>query len=192
MSEESFANEREAIVGHHTAMLEQLGQFHDAKALIEEMGGEKSKAIAQDVFNWEKASLDQRMQHMKQFAGDTANMFKFLAGHASKHNEEMFAAYKAFAIVQTMIQTYEGAQKAFTALAGIPIVGPALGAAAAAAAIAAGMMRVGMIRKQEPPGYATGGVSTGPESGYPVTLHGAEAVVPLPDGRDLYRWRFRA
>jgi hypothetical protein len=32
------------------------------------------------------------------------------------------------------------------------------------------------------PGYAEGGVASGPTSGYPVTLHGVEAVVPLASG----------
>lgn len=35
------------------------------------------------------------------------------------------------------------------------------------------------------PGFATGGVSSGPTSGYPVTLHGTEAIVPLPNGRAI-------
>ena len=34
-------------------------------------------------------------------------------------------------------------------------------------------------------GYMTGGVADGPQSGYPVTLHGTEAVVPLPNGRSI-------
>jgi phage-related protein len=34
-------------------------------------------------------------------------------------------------------------------------------------------------------GYATGGIASGPTSGYPVTLHGTEAIVPLPDGRTI-------
>ena len=34
-------------------------------------------------------------------------------------------------------------------------------------------------------GFAKGGVVSGPSSGYPVTLHGTEAVVPLPDGRTI-------
>ena len=34
-------------------------------------------------------------------------------------------------------------------------------------------------------GFADGGIATGPESGYPVMLHGTEAVVPLPDGRSI-------
>lgn len=38
------------------------------------------------------------------------------------------------------------------------------------------------------PGYRSfgdGGVTTGPESGYPATLHGTEAVVPLPNNRSI-------
>jgi Ca2+-binding EF-hand superfamily protein len=34
-------------------------------------------------------------------------------------------------------------------------------------------------------GYATGGISTGPLSGYPATLHGREAVIPLGDGNSI-------
>ena len=36
-----------------------------------------------------------------------------------------------------------------------------------------------------PPSAATGGVIAGPTSGYEATLHGTEAVVPLPDGRTI-------
>lgn len=35
------------------------------------------------------------------------------------------------------------------------------------------------------PSYATGGISSGPTSGYPVTLHGREAVIPLGDGNSV-------
>lgn len=34
-------------------------------------------------------------------------------------------------------------------------------------------------------GYRYGGVASGPASGYETTLHGTEAVVPLPDGRSI-------
>lgn len=34
-------------------------------------------------------------------------------------------------------------------------------------------------------GMASGGVAKGPSSGYPMQLHGTEAVVPLPDGRNI-------
>ena len=34
-------------------------------------------------------------------------------------------------------------------------------------------------------GYAVGGVAKGPNAGYPVMMHGTEAVVPLPDGKSI-------
>lgn len=39
--------------------------------------------------------------------------------------------------------------------------------------------------KADEMGYSSGGVASGPKSGYPVTLHGTEAIVPLPDGRTI-------
>lgn len=36
-----------------------------------------------------------------------------------------------------------------------------------------------------PPEMAAGGVLKGPMSGYPVTMHGTEAVVPLPNGKSI-------
>lgn len=34
-------------------------------------------------------------------------------------------------------------------------------------------------------GYSEGGIASGPSSGYAATLHGTEAVVPLPNGRTI-------
>ena len=90
----------------------------------------------------------------------------------------LFEIGKAGAIGETIIQTYAGAQKAFSALAGIPIVGPALGAAAAAAAILAGGARVAALSSTSfgstsaSPVLSSGGVSG------PVTSGGA-GVVPF-------------
>jgi hypothetical protein len=35
------------------------------------------------------------------------------------------------------------------------------------------------------PGMATGGIASGSKAGYPMTLHGTEAVVPLPNGKSI-------
>jgi len=34
-------------------------------------------------------------------------------------------------------------------------------------------------------GYAAGGVASGPQAGYPVMMHGTEAIVPLPNGKSI-------
>lgn len=75
-------------------------------------------------------------------------MFSNLISLMSSRSKTMFNIGKAAAITQTVLSTYEGAQKAYASLAGIPIVGPALGIAAAGAAIAAGAARVSAIRSQ--------------------------------------------
>lgn len=87
------------------------------------------------------------------------------------------ALYKAAAITQTIIDTYKGAQAAFSALAPIPIVGPVLGGVAAAAAIAAGMARVGQIRSAREQGGAlyAGQASTIAERGKPEVIMPAGA-----------------
>ena len=58
------------------------------------------------------------------------------------------------------------------------------GTAAGGIAGAAGGLTKGMIDIYKGQ-YAAGGVAEGPVSGYSATLHGSEAVVPLPDNRSI-------
>lgn len=51
----------------------------------------------------------------------------------------------------------------------------------------AGKARMGGVfsQGQKVSGYAAGGIAKGPNAGYPVMMHGTEAVVPLPDGKSI-------
>lgn len=51
-----------------------------------------------------------------------------------------------------------------------------------AATTGAGMMMEGWQNKEQ---YAEGGIASGPISGFQAELHGIEAVVPLPDGKNI-------
>lgn len=67
-------------------------------------------------------------------------------------------------VAQAIAQVAMNALIAYGSLARIPIVGPALGAAAAAAAVASGMIQVASIKKQheaEQAGYYEGGYTGG-------------------------------
>jgi|GEM_PF-6617826 len=86
--------------------------------------------------------------------GSLAESFYNLSG---QKNKAAFQAMKAFRIAETIIDTFRAAQGAYAALAGIPFVGPALGAAAAAIAIMSGMARVRQIQSMQPGGGAAGG-----------------------------------
>lgn len=49
---------------------------------------------------------------------------------------------------------------------------------------AAPSKRMGGVTEKTP-GYATGGIARGRDAGYPAILHGTEAVVPLPNGKEI-------
>lgn len=83
---------------------------------------------------------------------------------------------KASAIAETTWSTYEGAQKSYTSLAGIPVVGTILGAIAASVAIASGIARISAITSTGT-GFFKGGY-TGGSSKYEEVgvVHGMEFV----------------
>lgn len=76
------------------------------------------------------------------------NVLDNLASLMGSKSRKMFEIGKVAAIANTVVSTMQGAQQAYTALSGIPIVGPSLGVAAAGAAIAAGAVRVQAINAQ--------------------------------------------
>lgn len=101
---------------------------------------------------------------------------------------------KVAAIIQTTIKTYESATSAYAALAGIPYVGPALGAAAAGAAIAAGLSNVARIKATDEGGgyagaYATGGIVGGnSKTGDKLTarVNSGEMILNEPQQKRLF------
>ena len=101
---------------------------------------------AQKELELDKLTTDQKLDLASNALGNIAGML----GESS-------AAGKAAAIAQTTIETYKGAQSAFSSLAGIPIVGPVLGGIAAAAAISSGIATVKKIASTKTPGGSAGG-----------------------------------
>jgi len=74
-------------------------------------------------------------------------------------------AGKAFAVAKATIDTYQSAVAAYKSLAGIPVIGPALGAIAAGAAVAAGIATVKKIVAVQVPNAPGGGGSGGGPTG---------------------------
>lgn len=92
--------------------------------------------------------------------------------------EKGFKAFKAFAIAQTIIDTYKAAQATYASLAVIPVIGPGLAIAGAAAAVAAGLTRVAAIRGASPSGYMAGGYTgDGPKDEVAGVVHRGEYVL---------------
>lgn len=86
--------------------------------------------------------------------GDAISGVGALFGEESK---QAFEIQKGVSIAQTTISTIEGAIAAYKSLAGIPVVGPGLGAAAAAGVTASGLAAVRQIQSQTFNGSGSGG-----------------------------------
>jgi hypothetical protein len=106
-------------------------------AIAEKFTGKRAeveKKFNTDKKKWAEMSSEAQLDIMSSTAG---NMIKILG--------EETAAGKAMAVTQATIDTYKGATAAYSAMAGIPYVGPVLGAIAAGAAVASGLANVKAI-----------------------------------------------
>lgn len=124
-----------------------------------------------------KKAIDKSVQDNKlQLASQTLGNLADLLGRES-------AAGKAAAIAQVTIDTYKSATAAYSSLAGIPVVGPALGAVAAGVAVVSGLANVKKIVSTETPKkLARGeidldGPGTGTSDSIPAMLSKGESVI---------------
>ena len=112
----------------------------------------------------EKELSDARIELSKKEAAARAeNLGKISSTlkNVAKAIGEHTVAGKAAAIAAVTIDTYMSATAAFKSLAGIPVVGPVLGAVAAAAAIVAGLKNVKAILAVKTPAIAAGSSEPG-------------------------------
>ena len=123
---------------------------------------ERRKEKLKDEEETSQATIDIAKAEAKAKQENLAKVGNALSSFSEIAGKET-AAGKALAIASTLIQTYQSAQSSYASLAGIPVVGPALGAAAAGAAVFAGMKQIQNIKKTKVPkgGGGGGGASAG-------------------------------
>lgn len=173
---EANASELEMLRTKHAEEMALIAEADAAKFESEEARRALEKETRErhnaDIKDAEQRAADARLKvaeaegaAKRAALGDALGDLSTLMNSGSR---KMFEVGKAAAISQTVLSTYEGAQKAYSSLAGIPVVGPALGIAAAGAAIAAGVARVQSIRSQQfgggastPTGSNTGQINAG-------------------------------
>lgn len=145
----------------------------------------KAKMELDTQFAAQGAELDMQVAKKRQATMKTS--LDNLASLQNSSNSKMAAVGKAAATAQATIATYKSANEAYSALAGIPIVGPALAVAAAAAAIAAGLQNVAQINSVQ---LAHGGLVKAVTGGVPAVIGEGgsdEAVLPLDNARAMRR-----
>jgi hypothetical protein len=142
---------------------------------MEEMLGIEQAAVDQSFQIWE-SGLQGRLELLGKFFGQMALL-------QNTQSRAMFNIGKVAAIGQSVVDTFLAAQKSYQALAGIPYVGPVLGAAAATAAIAFGVANTKKIastkygQKSAPAGGApslSGGGSLSQAPSGPISAGGGE------------------
>ncbi|HEY4706305.1 MAG TPA: hypothetical protein VII64_02525 [Thermodesulfobacteriota bacterium] len=161
-----------------TRLKEENRRYIDEKAGLALEERALSRSHLAETEEMERLSWATRLAYAQSASAMLSNTMQNLFIATGSKNKAMFEAMKAFALAETLIQTYRAAQGAYAALAPIPIVGPALGAAAAAAAIAAGLARAEQIRSTDPKG-ATSSIGAGGRAN-PQYSGGSPSAYPVP------------
>ena len=138
---ERTAKNIQAIFNGVTAAIGVASDFLNAKMNMH-------KANADRIMNNEKLNQKEREALLEQ---------------EQKAYNKAFKANKAVQYANTVVNTATSAMSAYSAMAGIPYVGPILGAIAAAAAVAAGAFQIKTIASQQPEDISggSGAVGTG-------------------------------
>lgn len=178
------AEEINARVANERAAQEQLTEAVregvEARKEIKEQEKQEETQQAQDIYGLKKFLGIQEQK-------DEKNTLSSITGMLRQGSKEQMAVQKAQGMAQAAISSYQAANSAYSALAGIPIVGPALGAAAAAAALAYGLANVAQISGIK---LADGGLVKAVTGGIPAVIGEGgsdEAVLPLDDTKAMRR-----
>lgn len=159
----NFQSNLDAQLASYETYVQQLKMLNDQKLISDQ--------------EYAAASVQLELQRQNVYLNSASSFFGNLSALQKSENKKLAAVGKAAAIAQAMISTYQSATSAYAAMAGIPYVGPALGAAAAAAAIVAGLANVQQIRSQNVgfmSGGYTGNMATNEVAG---VVHGKEYVM---------------
>jgi len=189
------------------ALLESQGLYEEAQLIRAELQAEKLNEIKKkeeadrkaiiakakaDEFNFQRKDDEAKRkweeQNWQQRAQTTQAGLAALASLQYSGSKQAFEIGKAASIAQALVSIPSTAIKAYESLAGIPVVGPALGAAAAAAAVVAGTARVNQIRATKFQAFAQGGLVEGGIKGVdsvPALLTPGEVVVPQKNFKDI-------
>lgn len=149
---------------------EHLQRITDMKISNEEKVARHSEVVRQYAIKQQELEKEGR----EKAYGDMWGAMNVLASNGSR---KAFAISKALNIANVVMNTIDGAMGAYKALAGIPYVGPFLGAAAAATVAAAGAAQVSKIKAQKMP-QAHDGIDYVPREGTFLLSQGERVLSP--------------
>ena len=128
-----------------------LQEYHNKNLISDKLYTDGVEANSKARIEIDKAETAAKIENAQKISA--------LLGGLSDVMGRETAAGKAFAVAQATIDTYLAAQKAYQSMAGIPVVGPSLGAIAAGVAVAGGIKNVKSIMAVKTPAGSGGGAS---------------------------------
>lgn len=187
-----------SLVGQLGQLLQQ--QYQNETAEIDNHSSKQLEIIA-NKYAEEKAYIDQNISDqtqkdaaLKALDEKRAREEKLITDKAEKEKKQIqrdaAKRQKEFQVYEVILTTPVMAAQSYKALAGIPIVGPALGFAAAAAATALGLKKLQLIKQTPLPEAAEGMYSetpaifgeAGPELAFPLSSdRGRKAMAFMSD-----------
>lgn len=130
-----------------------------------------------------EAKYDKEIAAARKAGKDTTKLEEEKEAAMKEVKKKYADAQFAMSVLQVTTSTAVAAMEAYKAMAGIPVVGPALGAAAAAAAVVAGAAQIAVAKQQrdEAKGLYSGGYSNDYIEGYtaPGNPHDTAGVIPV-------------
>ncbi len=130
-------------------MKEDFEKFQQGLLSKEAAEIESMSRTAEQMKKFHDAGVMSTSQYWGQTAKMTVGFLTNITASVANHSKKAFDLNKKLSTAQAIMNTYEMATSAYKALAGIPYVGPALGAIAAAAAIKFGQMQIQGIKSAQ-------------------------------------------
>ena len=153
---------KQALKDQEAADTEMLSAF---KIEQWEFEAKRQKEIDDKALADKKIIEQQKIQAVQSTLSTIGNLAELFAGKSRKQQETAFKIQKAANIANATIDTYKSATGAYSSLASIPVVGPALGIAAAGAALTAGLLNVKKISATKFDSGGGGGGGSTPSGG---------------------------
>ena len=188
LNQELIAQEEERLAAEEEARLALEERLAEEQRLKDEAAAKdaerRAKEREEELANAE-AIKQARLDITKSTLDALAALNEAFTGESEQEQKKGFERSKKIQTAQALISTYESAVQAFKSLAGIPVVGPGLGTAAAVAATAAGLANVKKIQSQTFQGGASGGGSTYAGTGGAASAATAAGITPPAPTLDL-------
>ena len=184
VSFEEYQEEKTHIAEEQEEMRKEIAQ--SAMQVVGQAASSASQLISalQDrELSQVEAKYDKEIAAARKAGKDTTKLEEEKEAAMKEVKKKYADAQFAMSVLQVTASTAVAAMEAYKAMAGIPVVGPALGAAAAAAAVVAGAAQIAVAKQQrdEAKGLYSGGYSNDYIEGYtaPGNPHDTAGVIPV-------------